>query len=133
MFLVILFLNVFQRTCTFRRSRTEWSDFLNRSPERFNIQLPDLPSAKDQHYVGYAVRYLRPEVTKSWRVSLSYLLLDVQSTAMVTTVIQSPFLFVSVQRISILCRRLRPAATKSWNVSVFGAVKACLLAGSYKV
>lgn len=53
-----------------KRSRTEWSDFLNRSPERFNIKLPDLPSAKDQHYVGYAVRYLRPEVTRSWRYTL---------------------------------------------------------------
>lgn len=52
----------------FRRSRTEWSNFLNRSPERFNIKIPELPSEKDQRFVGYAVRYLRPEVTRSWRV-----------------------------------------------------------------
>ncbi|XP_034337642.1 testis, prostate and placenta-expressed protein-like [Crassostrea angulata] len=53
-----------------KRARTEWSDFLNRSPERFNIQLPSLPSSKDQRFVGYAVRYLRPEVTKSWNYTL---------------------------------------------------------------
>lgn len=52
----------------FRRSRTEWSNFLNRSPERFNIKIPELPSEKDQRFVGYAVRYLRPEVTRSWKV-----------------------------------------------------------------
>lgn len=57
----------------FRRSRTEWSNFLNRSPERFNIRIPELPSEKDQRFVGYAVRYLRPEVTRSWRVSDVYL------------------------------------------------------------
>lgn len=53
----------------YRRSRTEWSNFLNRSPERFNIRIPELPTDKDQRFVGYAVRYLRPEVTRSWRVS----------------------------------------------------------------
>ncbi|WAR13529.1 TEPP-like protein [Mya arenaria] len=51
-----------------KRSRTEWSNFLNRSPERFNIKLPDMPTEKDQRFVGYAVRYLRPEVTKSWSI-----------------------------------------------------------------
>ena len=53
----------------FRRARTDWSNFLNRSPERFNIRIPELPSEKDQRFVGYAVRYLRPEVTRSWKVS----------------------------------------------------------------
>jgi len=53
-----------------KRSRTEWSDFLNRSPERFSIRIPELPGEKDQHFTGYAVRYLRPEVTRSWRYTL---------------------------------------------------------------
>ena len=60
-----------------RRSRTQWSDFLNRSPERLNIRIPDLPGANDQHFTGYAVRYLRPEVTRSWRVGLISLLYSV--------------------------------------------------------
>lgn len=53
------------------RSRTEWCDFLNRSKESINLKIPDLPRPRDQHFVGYAVRYLRPEVTKSWRYTLT--------------------------------------------------------------
>ncbi|KAJ8302709.1 hypothetical protein KUTeg_019105 [Tegillarca granosa] len=53
-----------------KKSRTEWSEFLNRSPERYNFKLPQLPDSKDQRFVGYAVRYLRPEVTRSWRYTL---------------------------------------------------------------
>lgn len=32
--------------CYFRKTRQEWSDFLNRSPERYNIKLPELPDSK---------------------------------------------------------------------------------------
>ncbi|RUS71294.1 hypothetical protein EGW08_020937 [Elysia chlorotica] len=53
------------------RARKEWSDFLNKSPERYDIKLPELcGSAKDIHFDGYAVRYLRPDVTKSWKYTL---------------------------------------------------------------
>ncbi|KAL5022503.1 hypothetical protein ScPMuIL_001658 [Solemya velum] len=54
-----------------KRTRTEWSDFLNRSPERYNIKIPELPESKDQRFQGYAVRYLRPEITRSWKYTLS--------------------------------------------------------------
>lgn len=53
-----------------KKAKEEWSDFLNRSPERFNIKLPELPDSKDQRFLGYSVRYLRPEITKSWRYTL---------------------------------------------------------------
>jgi len=53
-----------------KNTRTEWSEFLNRSPERFNIRLPELPENQDLHFSGYAVRYMRPEVTGSWRYTL---------------------------------------------------------------
>ncbi|XP_013404028.1 testis, prostate and placenta-expressed protein isoform X2 [Lingula anatina] len=52
------------------KTRGEWSDFLNKSPERYNIRLPSLPDKKDLHFVGYAVRYLKPEVTASWKYTL---------------------------------------------------------------
>ncbi|XP_071086693.1 sperm microtubule inner protein 8-like [Haliotis cracherodii] len=52
------------------KTRQQWSDFLNRSPERYDINLPELPENKDLRFVGYAVRYLRPEVTRSWRYTL---------------------------------------------------------------
>lgn len=54
-----------------KRTRTEWSDFLNRSPERFNIRIPDLPTAKEQYFVGYSIRYLRPDLTKPRRYTLA--------------------------------------------------------------
>ncbi|KAK3603879.1 hypothetical protein CHS0354_042885 [Potamilus streckersoni] len=53
-----------------KKAREQWSDFLNRSPERFQIKIPELLGQKDQHFVGYSVRYLRPEVTRSWRYTL---------------------------------------------------------------
>ncbi|KAK6184761.1 hypothetical protein SNE40_007161 [Patella caerulea] len=53
-----------------KKTKGEWSDFLNRSPERFNMELPPLPSNKDLHFTGYNVRYLRPDVTKSWKYTL---------------------------------------------------------------
>lgn len=53
-----------------KNTRMEWSNFLNRSPERFNIRLPELPENKDLHFNGYAVRYLRPELTASWKYTL---------------------------------------------------------------
>jgi len=53
-----------------KKTRVEWSDFLNRSPERFNIRLPELPGNRDLHFEGYNVRYMRPEVTASWRYNL---------------------------------------------------------------
>ncbi|XP_012947001.1 testis, prostate and placenta-expressed protein [Aplysia californica] len=52
------------------RSRKEWSDFLAKSPERYDIKLPELGSSKDIHFDGYAVRYLRPDITKSWKYTL---------------------------------------------------------------
>ncbi|XP_064640946.1 sperm microtubule inner protein 8-like isoform X2 [Lineus longissimus] len=52
-----------------KTTRKDWSDFLNKSPERYNINLPDLPSNKDLAFQGYAVRYLKPEVTGSWKYS----------------------------------------------------------------
>lgn len=53
-----------------KNTRAEWSEFLTRCPERYNIRLPELPENKDLHFSGYAVRYLRPEVTASWRYTL---------------------------------------------------------------
>lgn len=53
-----------------KATRHEWSSFLDKSPERFNIRLPELPQNKDLHFTGYAVRYLRPEVTASWKYTL---------------------------------------------------------------
>ncbi|KAL8590035.1 hypothetical protein ACOMHN_007060 [Nucella lapillus] len=50
-----------------KKTRQEWSDFLCRSPERYDIKLPELPNTKDLHFTGYAVRYLRPDVTCSWK------------------------------------------------------------------
>jgi len=52
------------------RTRKEWSDFLAKSPERYDIKLPELGSSKDIHFDGYNVRYLRPDVTKSWKYTL---------------------------------------------------------------
>jgi len=53
-----------------KQTRLQWSEFLDKSPERFQIRLPELPDSKGLHFQGYAVRYLRPEVTGSWRYSL---------------------------------------------------------------
>ncbi|XP_064640945.1 sperm microtubule inner protein 8-like isoform X1 [Lineus longissimus] len=53
-----------------KTTRKDWSDFLNKSPERYNINLPDLPSNKDLAFQGYAVRYLKPEVTGSWKCAV---------------------------------------------------------------
>ncbi|XP_074645640.1 sperm microtubule inner protein 8-like isoform X1 [Tubulanus polymorphus] len=52
------------------KTRSEWSEFLNRCPERYNIRLPELPENKDLHFSGYAVRYLKPEISASWRRSV---------------------------------------------------------------
>ncbi|KAH9503492.1 hypothetical protein Btru_068043 [Bulinus truncatus] len=52
------------------KARQAWSVFLNKSPERFQIQLPNLNSQKDFQFDGYAVRYLRPELTQSWKYTL---------------------------------------------------------------
>ncbi|XP_074645643.1 sperm microtubule inner protein 8-like isoform X3 [Tubulanus polymorphus] len=52
------------------KTRSEWSEFLNRCPERYNIRLPELPENKDLHFSGYAVRYLKPEISASWRYTL---------------------------------------------------------------
>jgi len=51
------------------QTSVEWSNFLNKCPERYNIRLPS-NDPKDLHFTGYAVRYLRPEVTASWRYTL---------------------------------------------------------------
>merc|ERR1712121_452885 len=53
-----------------KKTRQEWSEFLNKSPERFDVKLPELPDKKDLHFTGYAVRYLRPDVTKAWQYTL---------------------------------------------------------------
>lgn len=53
------------------QTRLQWSDFLNKCPERYEIRLPELPQNRDLHFRGYAVRYLRPEVTSSWRYTLT--------------------------------------------------------------
>lgn len=53
-----------------KKARSEWSEFLDKSPERFDIKLPALPDKKDLHFTGYAVRYLRPDVTSSWNYTL---------------------------------------------------------------
>lgn len=54
-----------------KQTRLEWSEFLNKCPERYEIRLPELPQNKDLHFRGYAVRYLRPEVTSAWRYTLT--------------------------------------------------------------
>lgn len=53
-----------------KETRLQWSEFLNTCPERYNIRLPELPQNKDLHFRGYAVRYLRPEITSSYRYTL---------------------------------------------------------------
>nr|DAA06552.1 TPA_inf: TEPP protein [Lottia gigantea] len=54
-----------------KKTKAEWSNFLNRCPERYNIQqLPSVPANKDLHFSGYNVRYSRPDISKSWRYSL---------------------------------------------------------------
>ncbi|XP_076470104.1 sperm microtubule inner protein 8-like [Babylonia areolata] len=50
-----------------KKAREEWSKFLCKCPERYDIKLPELPDSKDLHFTGYAVRYLRPDVTRSWK------------------------------------------------------------------
>lgn len=52
------------------KARAEWSDFLAKSPERMDIKLPELGDSKNIHFEGYNVRYLRPDVTKSWKYTL---------------------------------------------------------------
>lgn len=54
-----------------KNARKEWSTFLNKCPERYEIRLPEIPQNKDLHFRGYAVRYIRPEVTQSWRYTLT--------------------------------------------------------------
>eukprot|EP00745_Piridium_sociabile_P001192 TRINITY_DN107295_c2_g1_i1.p1 TRINITY_DN107295_c2_g1~~TRINITY_DN107295_c2_g1_i1.p1 ORF type:complete len:187 (-),score=37.39 TRINITY_DN107295_c2_g1_i1:79-639(-) len=48
------------------KARQEWSEFLCRCPERYDIKLPELPEKRDLHFAGYAVRYLRPDLTRGW-------------------------------------------------------------------
>lgn len=62
-----------------KNTHADWSDFLNKCPERYNIQAPDLPAKKDLHFSGYAVRYLRPEITASWKRPLQGHLPPIQS------------------------------------------------------
>ncbi|PVD21490.1 hypothetical protein C0Q70_19664 [Pomacea canaliculata] len=57
-------------TVLLRKVRDEWSAFLCKCPERFDIKLPEVPPKKDLHFTGYAVRYLRPDVTRGWRYTL---------------------------------------------------------------
>ncbi|XP_059145892.1 testis, prostate and placenta-expressed protein-like [Physella acuta] len=52
------------------QSRLAWSDFLGKGTGRSKSSLPELESAKDAHFQGYAVRYLRPDLTKSWKFTL---------------------------------------------------------------
>jgi len=54
-----------------KKTRTDWSKFLNKCPERYNIRIPELPENKDLHFHGYNVRYLRPEITASWKYTLT--------------------------------------------------------------
>lgn len=56
--------------CEIKKAREEWSKFLCSAPERFDIKLPDLPEKKDMHFTGYNIRYLRPDVTRSWKYTL---------------------------------------------------------------
>lgn len=53
-----------------KKTRDEWSAFLDKCPERFDIKLPEVPNQKDLKFVGYGVRYLRPDVTRSWKYNL---------------------------------------------------------------
>lgn len=52
-----------------RETRVDWGKFLDKCPERYNIRLAN-NDPKDLHFTGYAVRYLRPELTNSWRYKL---------------------------------------------------------------
>ncbi|XP_041375679.1 testis, prostate and placenta-expressed protein-like [Gigantopelta aegis] len=52
-----------------KHSRMHWHEFLNKCPERYSIQLPER-SQKDLHYTGYAVRFVSPDITSSWRKCL---------------------------------------------------------------
>lgn len=53
-----------------KKTRDEWSKFLNRSPERYRIELTEHPQTANSPFTGYAVRYLRPDVTAAWRYTL---------------------------------------------------------------
>ncbi|XP_059162394.1 uncharacterized protein LOC131945811 isoform X2 [Physella acuta] len=53
------------------QARAEWNCFLNRCPERFNIELPEEISGdgtQRKHYYdrGYSLPYLRPHLTRGW-------------------------------------------------------------------
>jgi len=53
-----------------KNARRDWSDFLNRCPERFNIRLTEHPDTTNTPFTGYAMRYLKPDVTSKWRYTL---------------------------------------------------------------
>ncbi|ELU02034.1 hypothetical protein CAPTEDRAFT_167084 [Capitella teleta] len=53
-----------------RNTQVDWHEFLQRCPERYKIRLPELPENKNLHVYGYNVRYLRPEITSSWKYTL---------------------------------------------------------------
>lgn len=52
-----------------RRARLGWSEFLDRCPERYNTRLTELDEncCGQLEFGGYAVRYMRPGITASWR------------------------------------------------------------------
>jgi len=54
-----------------KNAREEWSKFLDKCPERFDIKLPSIEDKNDLHFSGYNVRYLRPDLTRSWRYTLT--------------------------------------------------------------
>ncbi|XP_067951913.1 sperm microtubule inner protein 8-like isoform X2 [Watersipora subatra] len=53
-----------------KKTREDWSNFLNRCPERFNIKLTEHPDTANTPYTGYAMRYLKPEITAKWKYTL---------------------------------------------------------------
>ncbi|XP_076449301.1 sperm microtubule inner protein 8-like [Babylonia areolata] len=54
----------------FKKARQEFSEFLNSSPGKPEVKLPELPNKKDLHFTGYAVRYTKPDITGSWKYTL---------------------------------------------------------------
>lgn len=50
-----------------QRTQINWNEI--KSKHARSSLLP-LPASKDLHFVGYAVRYFRPEVTAAWRYNL---------------------------------------------------------------
>ncbi|XP_067935691.1 sperm microtubule inner protein 8-like [Watersipora subatra] len=52
------------------RQREQWQEDVVRTPSKFTVEMRESQPSSGPTFTGYAVRYLRPEITSSWQYTL---------------------------------------------------------------